>query len=184
MLIWPRVNLVCLIFIKVAALKIKTSMKYLFLILSIFLTNLSQAESATIYLGSLESEFGYGSLNEIGIQSEISANRLGSISVMEFDHKGSTYQGVNISTSLFIGGKLKAYSGIGGFFAKYDDCEMDFSKAEKDCTSIYTYGVYPELGILLSMQKLTLGAYGRLYKTFKDDSREYSAYGFKVGYEF
>lgn len=159
-------------------------MKYLFLILSIFLTNLSQAESATLYVASLKSNFGYGSLNEIGIQSQTSPNNLANISLIEFDHKGNSYEGVNISASLFIGGKLKAYSGVGGFFAKYDDCEVDFSNAEKDCTSIYTYGLYPEVGILLSIQKLRFGAYGRLYKTFKDDSREYHAYGFKVGYEF
>ena len=159
-------------------------MKYLFLMFCILLTNLSQAELGTIYIGSLESDFGYGSLNEIGIQSEISPNHLGSISIMEFDHKGNTYQGVNISAGLAIGGKLKAYSSLGGFFAKYDDCEFSFSENKKECTSVYTYGVYPELGILLAIHKLTLGAYGRLYKTFKDDSREYSAYGFKIGYEF
>lgn len=159
-------------------------MKQLLLILLSFLgASLSHAEASTIYLGSLESDFGYGSLNEIGMQAVTSANNLANISIMEFDHKGNSYEGINVSANLFIGGKLKAYSGIGGFFAKYDDCEFDFSKSEKDCTSIYTYGMYPEVGVLLSIQKLTLGAYGRYYKTFKDDSREYSAYGFKIGYE-
>lgn len=159
-------------------------MKYLSFILLFSLSNWSQAELVTVYIASLESDFGYGSLNEIGMQSQASPNTLGSVSFMEFDHKGNTYEGVNVSASLFIGGKLKAYSGIGGFFAKYDDCETKFSKAEEDCTSIYTYGVYPEVGVLLSIQKIKIGAYGRLYKTFKDDSREYHAYGFKIGYEF
>ncbi len=162
-------------------------MKNSFLILSILLSqlgaSLSHAEAPTVYLGSLESDFGYGSLNEIGMQVVTSPNNLANVSIMEFDHKNNTYEGVNVSASLFIGGKLKAYSGLGGFFAKYDDCEVDFSKSEEDCISVYTYGMYPELGILLSIQKLTLGAYGRYYKTFKDDSREYSAYGFKIGYE-
>lgn len=159
-------------------------MKYLFLILAIFLASLSQAEPGTVYVGSLESDFGYGSLNEIGLQFETSPNHVGSVSVMEFDHNGSTYEGVNVSAGLAIGGKLKTYSSLGGFFAKYDDCEFGFSEDEKKCTSIYTYGVYPEVGLLLAIHKLKLGAYGRLYKTFKDDSREYSAYGFKIGYDF
>lgn len=156
---------------------------FILFILLILLTKLSHAQTATVYIGSLESDFGYGSLNEVGMQLIASPNNLANVSIMEFDHKGNTYEGINISASLFIGGNLKAYSGIGGFFAKYDDCEMDFSKSEEECTSVYTYGMYPELGVLFSFQKLTLGAYGRYYKTFKDDSREYSAYGFKIGYE-
>ncbi len=162
-------------------------MKTLSSILLISLTSFSQAQTQaqtpTVYVGSLESEFGYGSLNEIGMQSKAGPNTLGSVSVMEFTHKENTYEGVNVSASLFIGDKLKAYSGMGGFFAKYDDCEVNFSKAEKDCTSIYTYGIYPEVGIILSIQKIKLGAYSRLYKTFKGDSREYFAHGFKVGYQ-
>lgn len=165
-------------------MKIKCLAIMLAVLISFMNAGLVNAQAPVVYLGSLESEFGYGSLNELGMQFISSPNNLGSISIMEFDHKGSTYEGINISASLFIGGNLKAYSGIGGFFAKYDDCEVNFSKSEEECTSVYTYGMYPEVGALLSIQKLTLGAYGRYYKTFKDDSAEYSAYGFKIGYEF
>lgn len=102
---------------------------------------------------------------------------------MRFKHNGDNYYGTNVSASLSVGNKLKAYSGLGGFVARLEDCDYDAKTNEKTCTEDYTIGLYPEVGVLLSIFKATIGVYGRYYKTYDDEANEYRMMGFRLAYE-
>ena len=103
---------------------------------------------------------------------------------MRFKHNSNDYYGMNFSASFAMGNKLKTYSGIGGFVARLEDCNYDPNTNENTCTEDYTLGLYPEVGALLYIFKMSMGVYGRYYKTYDDEAREYTMIGFRLGYVY
>ena len=156
------------------------------------MNNLSNAELTNMYIGGLKDDDGPGAVDEIGFIEEIQPHVLAQSSLMRFIHNGNDYYGANVSASLSVGNKLKAYSGLGGFVARLEDCryelktnnETNEKTNETTCTEDYTIGLYPEVGVLLTILKASVGIYGRYYKTYDDEANEYGMMGFKLAYKF
>lgn len=166
-------------------------MRYFLFVVLILITNLSNAQSNNVYIGGLKDDSGPGAVDEIGSIEQLSPHVLSQASLMRFKHNSDDYYGVNFSASFSVGHKLKAYSGLGGFVARLEDCaydpktnkETNEKTYEKTCTEDYTIGLYPEVGVLLSILKVSVGIYGRYYKTYDDEANEYRMMGFRLAYE-
>lgn len=81
-----------------------------------------------------------------------------------------------------VGDEIKAYAGFGGFIGNHRVCKTEFWNDEEDCENDFTGGLYPEVGVIFKLNKVSMGIYGRLYKTFSSGKNEYQMYGFRLGY--
>ena len=158
-------------------------MIFLLFLLLVPISSLVNAETDIAYIGALKDDAGPGAVDEVGVIDQVSPHILAQGSLMRFKHNGDDYYGTNFSASLSVGNKLKAYSGFGGFVARLEDCEHDSTSNQKTCTEDYTIGLYPEVGVLLTILKASVGVYGRYYKTYDDEANEYRMVGFRVAYK-
>ncbi len=163
--------------------KLLNTTKYLLSIFAFLISNPSLAQDIH-YIGGLIEEKSSNTIAEAGLISETKNNAFTQMSLMLFRHKGNNYKGVNFSINRSIGHNLKAYSGAGIFWGNHENCEFLREKQAETCDAGYTAGVYPEVGFIITIRKMSIGAYGRYYITFESGENEYNMYGLRIGYAF
>lgn len=154
-----------------------------YLLLCLMMVSSAVPAGDVIYLGAMKEDLNQSFVAEAGIIVDEKERVIKQISLTLFGHEDEVYEGVNGSLSLSFGSDIKFYTGVGAFIGEYQICEYDEDLRDEVCEDDYTGGLYPEIGLMLSVHKFRIGTYGRYYKTFDAGNNEYKMFGVKIGYE-
>jgi len=139
---------------------------------------LNTVQADSWYVGVLSDELKEDSTIEIGGSGFVSDHAFGQVSLFRLGSDDKIYTGFNASLSYAIGNPLSVYTGLGFFLGEYEDCEyLNFRKVCDD--SDYAIGLYPEVGALLTIGGVQLGAYARHFAAFSGENS--TMYGFRIG---
>lgn len=152
--------------------------------LSLSFGNAPLSADNSIYLGgSRQSEYrGDNWAIELGFHTFKSKYFIAQGSLMYFKQNRQFYEGGNASISISTGQPLSLYTGLGGFIGRHEEC-IDDARV-KVCRDSFTAGMYPEAGLILTLNGAHIGAFARRYKTFDRGDNHFTMYGLKIGSSF
>ncbi|ASA54543.1 hypothetical protein [Vibrio gazogenes] len=147
-------------------------------------------EKGTYYMGYLHEDINQSGVFEIGVRVPYSQFTEFNVAAMWFAHDQNLYEGINAGFHLTTGTPvLKGYVGAGLFGGQNKMCDKSYNNLSnsydyQNCNSDLTVGVYPEVGVELSISRLKLATYARYYKTANSGKNEYRMYGAYIGLSF
>lgn len=148
------------------------------------------AEKGTYYMGYLHEDINQSGVFELGVRVPTSQFTEFNVAAMWFAHDQNLYEGINAGFHLTTGTPvLKGYMGAGLFSGQNKMCDKQYNDASNrydytDCDSDLTIGVYPEVGVEMSLFNLKLATYARYYRTANSGENEYLMYGAYLGLSF
>ena len=135
------------------------------------------------FLGIMKEHTKSIELAELGWKSDIGSKGYVSGSLMLFGHDDKAFDAANLSFGYTTGNKVKAFSGLGAFIGKHEECGDHNGYSGPVCKYDFTSGVYPELGVQTSIKNIRISAYSRYYFTFDAGNQKYWLYGLNFGYK-
>lgn len=132
----------------------------------------------TWYAGTLHDETNKVSTFEIGGNGMFGDHTFGQAALFSLSSEGKRHNGANFSLSYAIGNPLRLYSGIGLFWGEHKDCEY-INYREVCDHSDHAVGFYPEIGAMMNIGDVQIGAYARHYAAITGDNA--TMYGFRLG---
>jgi len=134
----------------------------------------------TWYAGVLNDDTNEATTIEIGGNGMFGDHVFGQAALFSLNSEGKTYSGVNLSLSYAVGNPLRLYSGLGLFWGDHKNC--DYIDLRKVCgRSDHAVGLYPEIGAMMNIGEVQIGAYARHYAAFSGDNA--TMYGFRLGWK-